>query len=327
MPSELRPVPRLSEALFLGRSREWSDLVPIAANVVALQTVAEFMAGEPRLLAIHGPSGWGKSVLLGSAHDRLAERYPTAKVLLKPASALGQCLREAERADILLLDDAQEVFARPRLRQSVRHLLDRRARGGRATLTSFTLTGPSRGLADVLPRPHLWTTCCMGEPDVPSRALILHQIASTEGLTLPIPVIRFLARRLVGTGRTFVGAVHRLRLLPGNWSDPAIVSQALGLLTPFLDNQGGWDLRDQAHEALSAWYANSTSSDVRSLSEQDWGAYLLHILFRLNEEEVATYYRMSPGRVFAACRLATVSSPEFLRNELCAHVCRELVGN
>ena len=62
-----RQAPRLSEVLFETSRATFAAYAPLPSNVEAIDAALRFSAGHEILVALVGPSGWGKSHLLGAA--------------------------------------------------------------------------------------------------------------------------------------------------------------------------------------------------------------------------------------------------------------------
>ena len=233
--------PRLSEVLFDRPNRTFASLAALPSNVEAVEATLRFSAGIEPLVALVGPSGWGKSHLLGAAAARMSQYAPPVRL-----ASVGEHLRCPDVVDAfgpLLLDDCQEVLAKPKMRLMLRLLLERRVRTGRPTMLAFTLAKPTRALSNLLPSERTWSTVVLESPAAQERALLIEQMASAEGLALSNRLIRIVSGQMHGNGRTLSGALKRLRLSGASWLDPSATLRACGLLDPFFADNPAWDLK------------------------------------------------------------------------------------
>ncbi len=232
---------RLSEVLFERPRVSFASFAPLPSNVEAVEAALRFSAGHEPLVALVGPSGWGKSHLLGATATRVMRCAPPLRI-----ASVEEHLRGGGPVDVggpLLLDDCQEVLAKPKLRLTLRLLLERRARAGRPTMLAFTLPRPSRALAGLLPQERSWLVSTLHAPAAQERATLIEQMATAEGLALSPRLVKIIAGRMHGNGRTLSGALKRLRLAGASWMDAASVLRACGLLDPFFADNPGWDLK------------------------------------------------------------------------------------
>jgi len=235
-------VPKLSEVLFEKKEHSFGSLAALPSNVEAIEAALLFSAGMNRLVALVGPSGWGKTHLLRAVSYRLSL---DDGVYVEPASALEYlaCPHRFESPAPLVLDDVQDALSKARQRLALRFALERRVRAGRPTILAFTSPKPSRQLRAFLPNARDWKIVAMGEPAADERVQLLNQMAAAEGLALSPRLTKVLADQMHGNGRTLAGALKRLRLSRSTWLDTGSTLQALGLLEPFFADNSGWDLK------------------------------------------------------------------------------------
>lgn len=319
------PGRRLSRALFPPNRRHFGGIAAVAGNVLAIDAAMLFGAGLAPFVALIGPTGWGKSQLLAAAASAMQEESHARPELVSALEWLSDS-RRADRARVLLIDDAQDALSRPRLRQQFRQALSRRVRPGRPTMIAFSTTAGIRSIEPYLPKLHVWTVALINEPTVREREVILDRIARSEGLDVPADVIAVLARRLQGNGIAIRGAMERLKMLQPNWVDPLAVLGAFGMLQPHLGDATGWDLRDQLHDSMLRWFRARRSSSGLSATEPELGVFLLRAIARLSEQEVAGYYGLPPGDVFRTVVSVSANVPEEDRSDLVAAACDELLG-
>ena len=233
--------PRLSEVLFDRPGRTFASFAPLPSNVEAVEACLRFSAGVEPLVALVGPSGWGKSHLLSATALHMQKGLTPLRL-----AAVVDHLRGPGDVDLpgpLLLEDCQEVLSKPKMRLTLRLLLERRVRAGRPTLLGFTLPRPTRAMGGLLPSERNWTLATLEAPAPEERVLLIEQMAAGEGLALSPRLIRIVATRMHGNGRTLSGALKRLRLSGTSWLDASATLRACGLLDPFFADNPGWDLK------------------------------------------------------------------------------------
>ncbi|MGV3613713.1 MAG: hypothetical protein ACO1SV_00140 [Fimbriimonas sp.] len=234
--------PKLSEVLFEKKEHSFGSLAALPSNVEAIEAALLFSAGMSRLVAIVGPSGWGKTHLMRAVSYRLSlDGTP----FMEPASAQEYLAspHRFEATNALVLDDVQDTLSKSRQRLALRFALERRIRAGRPTILAFTSPKPSRQLKAFLPSARDWKIATMVEPAAAERVLLLNQMAAAEGLALSPRLVKVLADQMHGNGRTLAGALKRLRLSGSAWLDTGGTLRALGMLEPFFADNSGWDLK------------------------------------------------------------------------------------
>lgn len=296
--------PRLSEVLFDRPSRTFASFAPLPSNVEAVEGALRFSAAKEPLVALVGPSGWGKSHLLGAAALRMARTGSIVRL-----ASVGEHLRSAgsaESAGALLLDDCQEVLAKPKMRLTLRLLLERRVRAGRQTMLAFTLPRPTRAIAGLLPLERSWSVTTLEAPAAEERALLIEQMAAAEGLTLSPRLVRIVATRMHGNGRTLSGALKRLRLSGSTWLDAAATLRACGLLDPFFADNPGWDLKLKVTRL-----AERNRSRFGRVLPTDLAIYTLLREAGLGEADVARALEIEPSAAYLrATRFANEMSAD-----------------
>lgn len=235
-------LPKLSEVLFERRDRSFGSIAPLPSNVGAIESSLLFAAGMNPFVAVVGPSGWGKSHLLDAVSYRLSHDFGLAPEPLAARDFLSNPSR-LDTAAPLLLDDVQEILAKPRQRMTLRLCLERRLRAGRATMLSFTLPKLTRPVRNFLPCGREWSVATVGAPEPEERMLLLSHMSAAEGLALSPGLIKVIAYQMHGNGRTLAGALKRLRLSGTTWLDARSTLRACGLLDPFFADNSAWDLK------------------------------------------------------------------------------------
>ncbi len=283
--------PRLSDVLFERANRSFASLAPLPSNVEAVEAALLFSAGLRPLVALVGPSGWGKSHLL----DAVAYRLSQEGIRAEPMGATDFLIGGA-RCDPgmpLLLDDAQEVLGKPRHRLMLRLALERRVRAGRRTIMAFTLSGPTRPVKAFLPASRDWAVVTMDAPRPQERAPLLNQMAAAEGLSLSPALARVLATSMQGNGRTLCGALKRLRLAGTDWLDARSTLRACGVLDPFFADNSGWDLKMKIRKAAEAHRARFSR-----VSATDLALYTMLREAGLGEADVARFMSLEPAEAY-----------------------------
>lgn len=283
--------PKLSEVLFDRPRATFASFAPLPSNVEASEAALRFSASYAPLVALVGPSGWGKSHLLGAAALRMAKSAPPVRL-----ASVCEHLRSGGAVDVtgsLLLDDCQEVLAKPKMRLMLRLLLERRVRAGRPTMLSFTLPRPTRALMGLLPLERSWDVATLEAPAPAERALLIEQMAGAEGLALSPRLVRIVATRMHGNGRTLSGALKRLRLAGASWLDAAAVLRACSLLDPFFADNPGWDLK-----AAITRLADRHRSRFGRVLPADLAIYTMLRVGGLGEADVARELEIEPSAAY-----------------------------
>ncbi len=286
-----RQAPRLSEVLFEASRATFAAYAPLPSNVEAIDAALRFSAGHEPLVALVGPSGWGKSHLLGAAALRMAKSAPPVRLC-----SVEEHLRSGGAVDLagaLVLDDCQEILAKPKLRLTLRLLLERRVRAGRPTMLAFTLPRPTRALVGLLPLERSWLVTTLQEPAVQERAALIEQMAAAEGLALSPRLVRIVAMRMYGNGRTLSGALKRLRLAGASWLDAEATLRACGLLDPFFADNPGWDLKGKV-----ARLAERNRARFGRVLPADLAIYTMLRIASLAEADVARSLGIEPSAAY-----------------------------
>jgi chromosomal replication initiator protein len=297
--------PRLSQVLFDFPNRNFASFAALPSNVQAIDAALLFSAGMQPLVALVGPSGWGKSHLLEAVATRLATDGSAVPQLLTATEwALGTV--RSEPTQPLLLDNAQDALEQSRTRQAMRLALERRVRAARPTLLCFTAGKASRMIRSLLPQPRSWTVASIGFPEPMERVLVIEQMARVEGLQLSHQLIKIVAFRMQGNGRTLTGALKRLKLFGSLWLDPASTLRACGVLNPFLADSHEWDLGETILRA-------SREGAPEPKFAQDIALYLMLRYASLAEPDAARYAGVEPREAYSratALERATATDPE-----------------
>lgn len=283
--------PRLSEVLFERPERSFGTLAALPSNVEAIESAIRFSAGLSTFVVLAGPSGWGKSHLLNATTQRLRTEFgrecdvvPVIRHLSKMPSDCPQ---------VLVLDECQEVFGKPRLRALLRCDLERRVRAGKPTLLSFTVPKIGRPIKSLLPSSREWSLAEMGTPAPAERVPLIHQLAAREGLTLSANLVKIIAHQMHGNGRTLAGALKRLRLSQATWLDSRATLRACGLLEPFFADSSAWDLRMRIHRS-----AEISRAQFGRVLWTDLAIYTMLREATLAEASVARFMGIEPAEAY-----------------------------
>lgn len=239
-----RPAPKLSEVLFEEPSRNFATVAALPSNVQAIEAALLFSTGLQTFLALVGPSGWGKSHVL----EAVAWRIGQDTGLPPRIHSAIEWIQMGARADLpgaLLLDNVQDAIEGSRNRLLLQIALERRVRSGRATLLSFTSSKVTRKIRSFLPSSRDWTIGFMPAPDPVERMVLIDTMALAEGLHISQTLVKMLATRMKGNGRTLAGALKRLRLSGAVWTDDRQILRACGALDPFFSDNSSWDLGER----------------------------------------------------------------------------------
>jgi hypothetical protein len=293
-PPELE-VPRLSDVLFARSDFGFDGLALLPSNLEAVEAATLFASGIHCLVAIVGPSGWGKSMILHGA----AMQTTSPGTTLNPPQVLcaSDWVADLPRIDAqrpLILDNVQDILHKSRLKIQLRMALERRARAGKPTMLGFTMPKATRQLRGFLPFYREWVVATIGSPAPQEKEVIVRHMAAMAGLRLSSELVRILAAHLRGTGCTLAGALNTLRLQKTNWMDGRATLHACGILHAFFADNSAWDLRDRIYaEVRSRWSLTGTQR-VRDLS-----LFLMLRVARLSETSVARYFDIEQAGAYS----------------------------
>ena len=267
-----------------------ASFAPLPSNVPAFEAGVHFASSLTNFVAIVGPCGWGKTHLLQAIAEQYQRQGRGCVQVMDIHRALSAPGR-LESARALLLDDVQEVFGKPKLRQLLRVLLERRMKGSRPTILAFTGDKPTRQVKLMLPNSRAWTYGVISEPEAIERMVILRQMAAKEGLAMSEELIKIVAGHMRVNGRTLSGALKRLRLGGEDWTDHRGALEALGVLNPFFSDNPDWDLLHRIHRA-----------SIELGFPKEYALYAMMCIANVPETNVARWADVEPAEAFAVTK-------------------------
>lgn len=304
---------KLSDALFQTSRPDLGAVAALPSNIRAVEAVVLFRSGLATHVAVVGPSGWGKSLLLECAATEVAPPKGTPERVYSAANA--QDFDAAmEHESTLILDDVHVAMAQAKTRVKLQRLLERRIRTRKATLIAAESERVTKNLAHFLPSSREWTIGTISQPSDVERTQVVQSIARQFGMTLDVRLASFVARHYPGSGQCLKGAVRKLDLLPISPSDPNYVFSACGLLFGTGCGANGWDLRDVIQDSAEATVLSLAPSD-RRLTPQTLAIHLARSKFQIPEQSIAGFYQISEGDVY---RTYQMTSSDSLKSEVSA---------
>lgn len=285
--------PKLSQVLFREPTRNFATIAPLPSNVQAIESALLFATGMTPLLALVGPSGWGKSHLLEASAHRLGMDGGAAPQIWS-ALEWANFGPRAECHGPLILDNAQDALDSGRAGTNLRIALERRVKASKPTCLSFTSAKPTRQLRAFLPHSRRWTIAQINAPDPAEKVLVIDQMASAEGLRLSSILVKLIAYRMKGNGRTLSGALKRLRLSGAVWTEGRQILRGCGVLDCFLTDNSGWDLHERILNVARAEEFRDGAFRTSELA-----AHLMLRVAGLSEDSVAQRLALPHAEVYA----------------------------
>ncbi|MFN3729366.1 MAG: hypothetical protein ACK4XJ_06615 [Fimbriimonadaceae bacterium] len=289
--------PRLSEVLRPPARPRFATLATLPSNTQSVEAAMQFSTGALDFVALVGPSGCGKSHLLGAAAERLSGNGRDGSIRVVSAAEWVQDPRRRDTVEPLLLDNVQDVLALGRQRQALSLALERRVRFGRPTMLSFTYPKLTRQVRTFLPSPEVWAVIPITLPQPAEREDLVRHLCRLEGMTLAPGLVWQIAHAMHGNGQTICGTLKRLKLNKSEWCDSSSQLLAMGILSPFFADNGGWDLRQTVAEV-----ADAILPALDRERRVDLAIYVLLGVCSLPEVEVAAYFGITPRTAYQRYR-------------------------
>jgi chromosomal replication initiator protein len=190
----------------------------------AAEAVAEGPGKTYNPLYLYGGSGLGKTHLLHSIANRLAETEPSLKVAYMTTeqfvNELINCIRRKQMdafrqtfrsVDLLLLDDIQFIAGKERTQEEFFHTFNTlQSTSRQVVFTSDARPADIPGLEERLRSRFLQGLIAdIQPPDLETRCAILREKARAVGRELPEDVVLFISRRVQNNVRELEGCLNR----------------------------------------------------------------------------------------------------------------------
>ncbi len=284
---------RLSDCLKTQSLEKHHSLIALPSNISAIETMERFINGSCNQIALRGPSGWGKSLLLQEVARKMTIHHGLPVDFLPAIEWSNKGVRLDCQAP-LILDDVQGILMHPRARHTFKLKIEWRQRTNRKTLIAFSSESDIHAIKLAITQSNTWEFTNIFEPKSSERFQITMQLAQRCGMTISHSVAHLISIHLNGNGHSIVGALQTLKLIKTDWSQETDVMSACGFLSPYLIGKNGWDPRDQVFDAIQAVHAKS---QIR-FSKSAMTSYFLLKELGLSESDIASFLKISPGLVY-----------------------------
>jgi chromosomal replication initiator protein len=176
-------------------------------------------------LLIYGDSGLGKTHLAQAIGIEVKERFPDKVILYVNASKFSTQYSEATRnntrndflhfyqmIDVLILDDIHEFSGKEKTQETFFHIFNHLHQSGKQLiLTSDKAPIEIKGIEQRLLSRFKWgLTTDIQAPDYETRLAILKKKTYKDGLTMPEPVLEYIAQNITTNVRELEGALISL---------------------------------------------------------------------------------------------------------------------
>ena len=193
----------------------------------------------------------------------------------------------------LIHDDLQDILNKPKMRLALRVALERRIRSGRPTMIAGPDSDGVRVIRSAIPFPRTWKFAKIGEPSTTERLSVISQLCVSEEIAIHPELVRIMAEKMYGNGRTFEGALKRLKLDSVAWTQKSTLVRALGILDPYFADNPEWDLRLVILRSVEALHPRKFDIDPL-----DMAFYVMLRTACLSEEGTAQAFQLDPGTVY-----------------------------
>lgn len=263
-------------------------IAQLPSNAEALRACAEFPRRAGDCLALSGPSGWGKSHLIGMVCSRLGPEHS----LLVRASDLLEDSELIRTPLVLILDGGERIRFQAQAQHALRVALEERRRRGQSTLISFAgpTSIPARRLLAGAGRQ--WQFVAIGEPNLAERQAIVVEMGRAVGVPLHRALKGVLAAQLRGNGHSLLSALRRLKESRMDCRRVKNLLPALGVVLPFLHDDNGWDARDEV------WDASCEACGGEGPEAEALYCWMLHRQMGLSERRTAAIIGRTGGQVY-----------------------------
>ena len=220
------------------------------AHAAAL-SVAERPGHSYNPLFVYGGSGLGKTHLMHAIGHAVIARHPKKRVAYATSEKFtnefinsiraqkGEEFRERyRRIDVLLIDDIQFIAGKEGTQEEFFHTFNAiHEEGKQIVMSSDRPPKAITQLEDRLRSRFEWgLTADISAPDLETRIAILRAKAEAQNVTVPPPVIDFLAQRIVSNIRELEGALTRIAAYAALQAVPVTTQLAQEMLQNLLYN-------------------------------------------------------------------------------------------
>jgi len=227
-PNYAPPVIMKSSQIYSNADFTFDNFVVGSSNrypYAACMAVAERPAMEYNPLFIYGPSGLGKTHLLYAIMNKVAEKYPSMKIVYIRGEEFTNELIESigkknqtqfrnkyRNADLLLIDDIQFIAGKESIQEEFFNTFNALYEDHRQiVLVADRPPRDMKTLEDRLKTRFEWGLLAdIQPPDFELRSAILKNKAKMIGVNIPYDVLNFLAENLKSNIRQLEGAVKRI---------------------------------------------------------------------------------------------------------------------